>query len=138
MTLQLEDRVAIAELVSLHGHLFDEGELDRLDELFTEDVIYDATAYGGTPLVGIDAIRKAALELGDRNPVAHHVTNIVITATGSEEARVRSKGLAVMADGTSRSVSYEDIVVRVPSGWRIKQRNVHPRRTPLVHADDPA
>jgi hypothetical protein len=126
-----EDRAAIEELISLHGHLFDEGELDRLDELFTTDVVYDASAFGGARLIGIDAIRQAALELGERNPVAHHVTNVVIAVTGGGEVRVRSKGLAVMADGTSGSVSYEDTVVRGPSGWRIKQRQVHARRTPL-------
>ena len=30
MPLTSEDRLAIADLVALHGHLFDEGELDRL------------------------------------------------------------------------------------------------------------
>ena len=28
---------------------------------------------------GIAAIREGALALGDRNPVAHHVTNVVVT-----------------------------------------------------------
>lgn len=30
-----EDRMAITELIALHGHLVDDGELDCLDELFT-------------------------------------------------------------------------------------------------------
>jgi ketosteroid isomerase-like protein len=41
MASRTEDRLALHELVALHGHLFDMGELDRLDELFTEDVVYD-------------------------------------------------------------------------------------------------
>jgi len=41
---------------------------------------------------GIDAIRSAALALGDRNPVAHHVTNIVITPLDDDTASARSKG----------------------------------------------
>jgi hypothetical protein len=28
-------------LISLHGHLMDDGDLDRLDQLFTADVAYD-------------------------------------------------------------------------------------------------
>ncbi|HET6292013.1 MAG TPA: nuclear transport factor 2 family protein [Kribbella sp.] len=36
-----EDRTAITDLISLHGHLTDAGELDRQDELFTEDITYD-------------------------------------------------------------------------------------------------
>ena len=35
MALNIEDRTVISELIAMHGHLCDEGELDRLDELFT-------------------------------------------------------------------------------------------------------
>lgn len=131
MKLSLEDRIAIEEVVALHGHLFDEGELDRLGELFTDDVVYDTSAFGGGQLVGIPALRDAALALGDRNPVAHHITNVVVTEVREGEVRVRSKGLAVMADGKAGSVSYDDTIVRVAAGWRIKRRAMHPRRTPL-------
>lgn len=44
MPLTSEDRLSIADLVALHGHLFDEGELDRLDELFTADTVARAAA----------------------------------------------------------------------------------------------
>lgn len=74
MPLTTDDRLAIADLIALHGHLFDEGELDRLDELFTGGIVYDASDFGQEPMHGIDAIRSAAVALGDRNPVAHHVT----------------------------------------------------------------
>jgi hypothetical protein len=40
MALALEDRLAITELIALHGHLVDEGELDRCQEVFTPDVVY--------------------------------------------------------------------------------------------------
>ena len=62
MPLTVDDRSAIAELISLHGPLFDEGELDRLDEPFTGDVVYDIRDFGQEPLRGIDAIREAALD----------------------------------------------------------------------------
>jgi len=77
VTVSADDRVAIAELLARHGHLFDDGELDRLDLLFTASVSYDVTAFGGGVLRGIEAIRSAALDVGDRNPVGHHVTNVV-------------------------------------------------------------
>jgi len=72
-----EGRVAIHELIALHGHLFDAGALDRLDELFTEDVVYDVEALGGGRLHGITAIRDAAQTLGDQNPLGRHTTNVV-------------------------------------------------------------
>ncbi|MFG2669924.1 nuclear transport factor 2 family protein [Streptomyces sp. NPDC048445] len=51
MAPDVEDRLAVMELVALHRHLVDDGELDRLDELFTEDIVYGrpARARGGLP-----------------------------------------------------------------------------------------
>jgi len=129
--LTSDDRFAIADLVALHGHLFDGGELDRLDELFTADVVYDARDFGQEPMHGIDAIRSAALALGDRNPVAHHVTNIVITPVDDDTASVRSKGLGVTRDGKIGSVTYLDTVTRTAAGWRIGERHLQARRQPL-------
>lgn len=133
VTLSAADRVLIHELLNTHGHLMDHGQLDRLDELFTPDVEYDLSAYAGGPVLrGWGSIRGAALELGDRNPLAHHVTNIVITSGDGVHATVLSKGLAVMGDGTSGSVVYEDEVVKTDAGWRLSRRRVIPRRTPLT------
>ena len=46
---------------------------------------------GGEKLVGLAAIREAALALGDANPVAHHVTNIVLRETADGVVHARSK-----------------------------------------------
>lgn len=127
----VEDRLAITELISLHGHLFDNGELERLDELFTDDIRYDVSDVGGGVLEGIDAIRDAAGQLGENNPVAHHVTNVHITDLSDDTAHVRSKGLAVMTNGTTGSATYVDEVVRTKAGWRLAHRTVKPRRVPL-------
>jgi SnoaL-like domain len=53
-----EDRLAIADLVALRAHLFDDGELERLDELFTADVVYDASDFGQPPMLGAAAGQK--------------------------------------------------------------------------------
>ena len=131
MTLGPDERAAIGELLARHGHLFDDGELDRLDELFTASVRYDVTAFGGGVLEGIEAIRAATLALGDRNPVGHHVTNVVLTEQGDGSVRARCKGIGVYADGTAGSITYEDTIVRTAGGWRIDARTVVPRRVPL-------
>ncbi|TWV38549.1 nuclear transport factor 2 family protein [Streptomyces misionensis] len=137
MSLALEDRLAIAELVSSHGHLVDDGCLDRLAELFTVDVVYDLTEFGQEPLHGVAAVREAARALGAANPVAHHVTNVVVSHSPDGRVRVRSKGLGIKADGSCGSVSYDDTLVRTGDGWRISHRKVSPRRAPLglAHAD---
>lgn len=137
MTLSLEDRLAVTELISLHGHLVDDGSLDRMAELFTDDVVYDLTEYGQPPLRGVEAIREAAWALGAANPVAHHVTNVVVTSSGEDVASARSKGFGVQADGTCGSVTYDDTLVRTAAGWRIARRKVIPRRVPLNGATKP-
>lgn len=131
MTLTEQDRSAICDLINLHGHLTDAGELDRAGELFTDDVTYDLEDFGAGALHGTAALLEAALALGDANPVGHHVTNIVITPIDAHSVRVRSKGIGITADGTAGSVVYEDVVTRRPGGWKISYRKVSARRAPL-------
>jgi ketosteroid isomerase-like protein len=135
MVLTAEDRWAIGETISLHGHLFDEGELDRLDELFTADVVYDVTDVGMKPLHGIDEIRRATLELGAANPVAHHVTNIIITSVEGDCVRTRCKAIVVKTDGSCGSATYVDTLRRQDGRWRLSHRTVLARRTPLNARD---
>ena len=62
------------------------------------------------PLHGIEEIRSAALELGADNPVAHHVTNVLITNDEGHHVTARSKGIAVMADGECGSATYLEVI----------------------------
>lgn len=131
MTLTWEDHRAITELIAMHGHLCDSGQLDRLDEVFTADVAYDVTDFGLEVLRGVAACAEAGRALGDRNPVGHHVTNTVLDIRPDGRVHARSKGIGVNADGTSGSLTYEDVVVRLDCGWRISERKVLGRRVPL-------
>ena len=138
MTLNADDRAAITELISLHGHLFDNGELDQLDELFTADVVYDATDFGVGSLEGVAEIRQAALTLGAANPVGHHVTNVVLTELADGQVRARSKGIGIMAGGTAGSVTFDDVISYGDQGWRMSYRKVTARRAPLGGVTGPA
>ena len=132
MALSTEDRLAIYELIALHGHLMDAGQFDRLDELFTDGFVYDVEAMGFGKLEGAAALTDTARALGDANPLGHHVTNsLVIGTSGDDEATVLSKGIGILADGTSGTVVYEDTVTRTPAGWRIAYRKLIPRHRPL-------
>ncbi|GLZ00137.1 nuclear transport factor 2 family protein [Actinoplanes sp. NBRC 103695] len=129
--LTAEDRYAISETLSLLGHLVDAGELDRLGEVFTADAVYDLTDAGVGAIEGLDAIRQGALRLGARNPVAHHVTNVVVTGEDDDGVSVRSKGLILMADGTIQSLTLYDTVRRHDGGWQISRHTVKGQRTPM-------
>jgi len=58
-------------------------------------------------------------------------TNALVIDDQGDGATVRSKGIGIMADGTSGTVVYEDLVRRTSAGWRIARRTVIPRRRPL-------
>lgn len=131
MVLSAEDRLAVTELIALHGHLVDDGDLDRTAEVFTPDVVYDLSDFGQDLVTGLASLTEAALARGAANPVAHHVTNVVVTEGSDGQVHARSKGLGVMADGSCGSVTYDDTVVRVDGGWRISYRKVSARRVPL-------
>jgi hypothetical protein len=131
MALTVEDRLEIYELLALHGHLMDVGSFDRLDELFTVDFVYDVEALGYGQLVGAEAFVEASRALGDDNPLGHHVTNALVIADRGNTATVRSKGIGILASGTSGTVIYEDVVRRTDAGWRIARRTVIPRQRPL-------
>ena len=55
--LSLEDRIAITELIALHGHLVDDGRLDELNRVFAEDVTHDLTAFGLVIHQGLGSVR---------------------------------------------------------------------------------
>jgi len=75
------------------------------------------------------------------NPIAHHVTNIVITSEDDGRVTAQSKGLMIMADGAIGSVTHIDTVRRHDGGWRISHRVILAQRAPLggahlAHAGD--
>jgi hypothetical protein len=129
--LTLEDHQAIDQTLGLAGHIVDRGELDRLGETFTSDAVYDLSDVGAGTFEGIEAIRNGALELGAGNPVAHHITNIVISSQEDDVLTAQSKGLILMANGSVASVTHLDTLRRGEDGWRISRRVILAQRTPL-------
>ena len=62
------------------------------------------------------------------HPLAHHVTNIVITEDADGAVRVLSKAIGVGRKGRVGSATYHDVVVHTPGGWRLTQRTAVLRR----------
>jgi 3-phenylpropionate/cinnamic acid dioxygenase small subunit len=120
------DRLAIHEVIALHGHLADDRDWDRLGEVFADDAAFDLTDYGYGTLHGLRAIQDLSRGSQDEQgqPLGHHVTNIVIVGQDADGVRARSKALAVMADGASGTAVYEDVLRRGEHGWRISRRRV--------------
>ena len=58
LPMNLEDRAAITDLIAMHGHYVDTGQLDRLSEILADDVTYDTTDLGGNVIVGREELRS--------------------------------------------------------------------------------
>jgi hypothetical protein len=127
--LSTEDRLAIHELIALHGHLADDRRPEDLGLLLSPDAVYDIEDYGLGTVTGLPAIRDLFTARPGQQPQGHHVTNIVVTEYPDGTVRARSKGLAVMADGGTGTVTYDDALVRTGAGWRIARRKVVKPRT---------
>lgn len=131
--ISAEDRLHIYELISLHGHLVDDGRLEELNQVFAEDATFDLTAFGMGVHHGLETVRDASLALGDKNPVGHHVTNIIITMIEDDgTVHARSKGIGIYASGTADSAVYTDVIKRRGDVWRIVSRKISVRRKPLT------
>jgi len=127
-----EDRIIIHELISLHGHLVDDGRLDELGQVFSPNVVYDLQDFGLGKLQGLSAMQESARAMGDANPVGHHVTNVVLTeGEDGHTVNARSKGIGIKSDGSCGSVVYEDVIKKQQGEWRITYRKVIARRAPL-------
>lgn len=124
-----EDQLAIHDVIALHGHVADDRDWDRLDELFTHDAVLDLEDFGYGTLHGLAALRdlSGASQDDKRQPLGHHVTNIIITGRDGDTAKARSKALAVMPDGSTGTAEYQDTLQRGQQGWRISHRKVTAR-----------
>jgi len=131
--LDVQDRLAIHELVGLYGIVIDERDWARVPELFTDDVVYDMSELGLGVIHGASAVLEFWATHEHLHPVAHHATNIVVTAgPDADTAFVVSKGLGVGRQGRVGSVTYRDTVRRTPSGWRIASRHARLRIPPAA------
>jgi hypothetical protein len=116
--------VAIQQLMAHYGHLVDAGAFGRLGEIFSEDGVFDVSAYQAGRHAGLSSV-IAFFERAS-HPPAHHATNLYVYEEGGE-VRARSKYAVPAADGRMFGGDYEDTLVPTPNGWRIRERIVTAR-----------
>ena len=126
--LEVQDTLAIHELLALYGHVIDERAWARVEELFTERTVYDMREFGLGVVHGAAAIRALWSGPGAAHPLAHHATNIIVSQDADGTVRALSKGLGVGPNGRVGSVVYRDVLERTAAGWRFASRSGHLRR----------
>ena len=114
--------LAIHELLGLYGHIIDAREWHRVEELFTGDCTYDMREFGLGMVHGARAVAALWAAPDAMHPLAHHATNIIVSEDREGSVRVLSKGLGVGPNGRVGSVTYRDLVIRTPRGWRFAAR----------------
>jgi hypothetical protein len=119
----MDDHRAIERLINLYGHVLDDKDWGRLDELFAPD---------GAFLIGSRSVECRGFAEVDAHmrrtshPIAHFATNIVVDVVeGADRATARVKVWAPRADGTAVVGHYRDELVRTADGWRFLVRDVH-------------
>jgi hypothetical protein len=124
--LSAEDVVAIQAVLMKYGFIIDDREWDRLGEIFTEDAVVDYRPGGEGPFHGLAEIDKAMRTL--QHPVQHMMVAHVIDGVNGDEVVTRTKALIPLQTGTIADISYLDVLVRTPAGWRIKDKSTRSYR----------
>lgn len=116
------DTTAIERIVFLYGHLIDEKEWDRLDEIFAPNFSF---RIDGTDIAyeGFEEVKQFMTSI--RHPIAHYSTNVLVDVEeGADVATAHVKLFAPRTDGTAAVGTYHDTLVRTADGWRFESRRV--------------
>jgi hypothetical protein len=124
--LSAEDVLAIQAVLMKYGFLLDDREFDRLGEVFTEDAVVDYRPGGAGPFAGLAEITQAMKTL--QHPVQHMMVSHIIDDVSGDEVVTRTKGLIPLQVGGIADISYRDVLVRTPAGWRIKDKTTRSYR----------
>lgn len=136
---EIEDRLAIMEMVAQYSHAWDNGDTDAYAALYTEDGIFELNPQrAGGPdrfFEGRDAIHEwaggsqgAQREQGTR--VRHNQTGTVFEELTADSARTRTMLVSTRLEGDATrprpgsSGVYMDEWRRTAEGWRIARRTL--------------
>jgi SnoaL-like domain len=122
------DRLELHELAARYANTIDDRDWDRFRTVFTDGCRYELSGFGRLDcvIVGNESLTQFMIGSGS-HPVAHHVTNVEVDATG-DEVRMFSKVVGTLPGGNVGSGDYRDRVVKTTGGWKIAERIVTLRR----------
>ncbi len=123
------DRLELHELPGRYGDAIDDRAWDRLDDIFTDDAVFDLTDLGAPRCEGLAAI-KQFMDTEAEHPRTHLMTNIYVDET-PDGVQLRFRIIALLGGGKVGTASYYDDVIKTSGGWRVTKRVITRRRRPL-------
>ncbi|MCW2890504.1 MAG: hypothetical protein JWL58_7366 [Streptosporangiaceae bacterium] len=120
------ERLEIKQLLAVFTHVFDNGEIDDLDLVFTKDAVIELTRGAGRKIVGLDSIAEFVVSLRGQAP-DHHTLDTAFFPGHEGTVRARSRYLAVLPDGSVHNGDFLDVLHLTSDGWRIAHRISVPR-----------
>jgi hypothetical protein len=112
--------VEIVEMLARYAEIIDRREWASLSEIFSEDGTFDATSIGYDFLDGVAHIQQH-MASSARHPVAHLILNVTAEIE-DDRADVTSRLMGLQPDGRVFVGEYQDHMIRVADGWRIRTR----------------
>lgn len=133
LTIQeISDRFEVMDLLIDYCSAIDQGDLDALNLIFTEDARIDYSKAGG-PNANLKTIQKFLKENLGNLPRQHMISNFKIRLIGdwADSRCLCHNPLELPRQGDVLEVAfwglwYEDKLVRTATGWRIKERVTQP------------
>lgn len=119
-----EDHIEIHQVLADYGHVVDDHDWDRADQVFTDDVVFDQGP-GGTVLNGISEITAT---FKGRNMYAHVTTNTTLREESDGTVSAHSKFIGFPNEDPPVTGDYYDQMVRTPAGWRLQHRRAEIRQ----------
>ena len=129
-----DDYVQIQRLFIRYSNMIDERQYSRIDEVFTDDAIYDATAFGLGRHAGKTEIASCLLAAEPNHPLLHVPINAEVGTDDQGVVRSFSRCLAILDTGAVSQCTYNDVLVKTAAGWRIDERIITPRTTEDIPA----
>lgn len=124
MTLNPADHVEIHQVLADYGHVVDEHDWERADQVFTPDVTFDPGS--GQPV--LHGIADIVATFTGRNTYAHHTTNIVLTENPDGTVAAHSKLVCFPNERPPFTGDYYDTLVHTRAGWRLASRQAQTRQ----------
>ena len=125
---ELEDRLAVGDVIIKYADSVDQLDYDRYASCFTDDVV--VTGFTPEPIVGLAAYMPWLRPARDRfGRTQHLIGNIQVTLDG-DQAHMRSYVQAtheIPGDPDhllTLWAAYVDDLVRTPAGWKINRHHL--------------